>query len=378
MAVLALLAEWQGTVWAVTRAIIAGGGIVGLTTGRALLRAGMEVLVAEQAGAIRAAGATLGLWGNAVSVFDDLDVDVRSVGREAEMYFHGTSGQLLTVPEFGEEDHRYLLVHRASLNDLLAESVGYGNIRLEAAVAGFEEHEDSVTVRFSDGSAERADLLIAADGLHSKVRAQLFPGTEAQEHAGHRAWRAIVRAEHIDVPGDRLIVGGRHRTRGGYVHARDGSVFWLLSQFGAPAPAASVKEECLVRSSWLSDGTWDCKLTELVDATPEEDILRNQVMIVPALDRWVSRRVALIGDSAHAMSPHITAGASLGIEDVGVLRGNLSSDADLTAALQQYEADRLPRYRQSAVLSRAVEVTDTPEDFARNYAAFSHWLLTDC
>ena len=40
------------------------------------------------------------------------------------------------------------------------------------------------------------------------------------------------------------------------------------------------------------------------------------------------------------------------------------------------EADRLPRYRQSAVLSRAVEVTETPEDFARNYAAFSHWLLT--
>jgi hypothetical protein len=96
--------------------------------------------VAEQADAIRAAGATLGLWGNAVSVFDDLDVDVRSVGREAEMYFHGTSGQPLMVPEFGEEDHRYLLVHRASLNDLLAESVGYGNIRLSAAVVGFEEH----------------------------------------------------------------------------------------------------------------------------------------------------------------------------------------------------------------------------------------------
>jgi len=360
----------------VTRAIIAGGGIVGLTAGRALLRKGMEVLVAEQADAIRAAGATLGLWGNAVSVFDDLDVDVRSVGREAEMYFHGTSGQLLMVPEFGEEDHRYLLAHRACLNDLLAESVGYGNIRLSAAVAGFEEHEASVTVRFSDGSTERADLLIAADGLYSKVRAQLFPGTEAQEHAGHRAWRAIVKAEHIDVPDDRLIVGGKHRTRGGYVRARDGTVFWLLSQFGAPAPAASVKEECLVRSSWLTDGTWDCKLTELVDATPEEDILRNQVMVVPPLDRWVSRRVALIGDSAHAMSPHITAGASLGVEDVGVLRDNLSSDADLTTALKQYEADRLPRYRQSAVLARAVEVTETPEDFARNYAAFSHWLLT--
>lgn len=249
--------------YTVTRTIIAGGGIVGLTAGRALLRAGMEVIVAEKADAIRAAGATLGLWANAVRVFDDLDVDVRSVGREAEMYFHGTSGQLLETPEFGAEDHRYLLAHRASLNNLLAESVGYDNIRLEATVAGFEEDQDRVTVRFTDGSTEDADLLIGADGLYSKVRAQLFPGTDAQEHAGHRAWRAIVKAEHIGVPDDRLIVGGRHRTRGGYVRAPDGTVFWLLSQFGAPAPAASVKEECLTRSAWLTDGTWDCKLTEL-------------------------------------------------------------------------------------------------------------------
>jgi len=64
-------------------------------------------------------------------------------------------------------------------------------------------------------------------------------------------------------------------------------------------------------------------------------------MVVPSLERWVSSRVALIGDSAHAMSPHITAGASLGVEDVGVLRGKLSPDADLTTALKEYEADRL-------------------------------------
>jgi len=170
--------------YTVTRTIIAGGGIVGLTVGRALLRAGMEVIVAEKADAIRAAGATLGLWANAVRVFDDLDVDVRSVGREAEMYFHGTSGQPLKTPEFGEEDHRYLLVHRASLNNLLAESVGYDNIRLEATVAGFEEHQDGVTVRFTDGSTEDADLLIGADGLYSRVRAQLSPGTDDKNTPG--------------------------------------------------------------------------------------------------------------------------------------------------------------------------------------------------
>jgi 2-polyprenyl-6-methoxyphenol hydroxylase-like FAD-dependent oxidoreductase len=98
------------------------------------------------------------------------------------MYFHGTSGQLLETPEFGAEDHRYLLAHRASLNNLLAESVGYDNIRLEATVAGFEEDQDRVTVRFTDGSTEDADLLIGADGLYSKVRTQLFPGIDAQEN----------------------------------------------------------------------------------------------------------------------------------------------------------------------------------------------------
>jgi 2-polyprenyl-6-methoxyphenol hydroxylase-like FAD-dependent oxidoreductase len=233
-------------VYTVTKTIIAGGGIVGLTAGRALLQAGMEVIVAAKADAIRAAGATLGLWANAVRVFDDLDVDVRSVGREAQMYFHGTSDQLLKTPEFGEEDHRYLLAHRASLNNLLAESVGYDNIRLEAAVDGFEEDQDRVTVRFTDGSTEDADLLIGADGLYSKVRAQLFPGTDAQEHAGHRAWRAIVKAEHIGVPDDRLIVGGKHRTRGGYVRAPNGTVFWPLPGF--PPYGFSGRAELVVLS----------------------------------------------------------------------------------------------------------------------------------
>jgi 2-polyprenyl-6-methoxyphenol hydroxylase-like FAD-dependent oxidoreductase len=173
-------------VYTVTRTIIAGGGIVGLTAGRALLRAGMEVIVAEKADAIRAAGATLGLWANAVRVFDDLAVDVRSVGREAEMYFHGTSGQLLRTPEFGEEDHRYLLAHRASLNNLLAESVGYDNIRLEAAVAGFEEDQD----RFA-AHPKRAQRARRPSSFSILRRSRLVgrPAPRSRAATGTASWR---------------------------------------------------------------------------------------------------------------------------------------------------------------------------------------------
>jgi 2-polyprenyl-6-methoxyphenol hydroxylase-like FAD-dependent oxidoreductase len=88
-------------VYAVTSAIIGGGGIAGLTAGRALLRAGVEVVGAEKADAIRAAGAALGLRANTVRVLDDLDADVRPAGREAQMYCRGTSGRLPGTPESG-------------------------------------------------------------------------------------------------------------------------------------------------------------------------------------------------------------------------------------------------------------------------------------
>ena len=161
-----------------------------------------------------------------------------------------------------------------------------------------------MTVRFTDGSTEDADLLIGADGLYSKVRAQLFPGTDAQEHAGHRAWRAIVKAEHIGVPDDRLIVK-QQAPNPGWLRPRPRRhrVLAAVAVRGRrQAPAASVKEEVPTRSAWLTDGTSDCKLTELIDATPKK-------IICPTTRSWSSRRstrsksqrVALIGDSAHAM-----------------------------------------------------------------------------
>jgi 2-polyprenyl-6-methoxyphenol hydroxylase-like FAD-dependent oxidoreductase len=355
------------------QAVVIGAGIVGLTTGIALRRAGVDVTIYEHAPEIRAAGASLGLWANALAVFDELGIgeQVRAIGKPSEMYFHGPDGQRLDPPEFDAADHQFVLVPRSELNELLADAAGRENIRLGTGFVEYDEHPDHVTVRLSDGSRTNADVLIGADGAYSAVRAQLVPDSAAQEHVGHHAWRAVIQAPDISVPENRLLLG-HHATRGGYLLNYDGAVYWLVNQFNSPPPTGSRKQQALDRAVHLDQGI----LTELIAATPEEKILHNQIMLVPPLPHWVSGRVLLAGDSAHAMSPHITAGATLGIEDAALIGRLLRPGVDVPSALAAYEASQLPRYAEVARLSAAVEHAPTPEEFAWHYAAFTHWMIS--
>jgi 2-polyprenyl-6-methoxyphenol hydroxylase-like FAD-dependent oxidoreductase len=266
-------------------------------------------------------------------------------------------------------------VHRAKLNDLLAETTGHDNIRVNTRFVRYEERPDHVVAHFADGSSEECDLLVGADGAYSVVRAQLVPGSEAREHVGHHAWRAVIPAGEVAVTSDVMVVG-HHGSRGGYARTHDGGAFWLLSQFNAPSLTGTVKQQCLERAGHLDDDGWNSTLTRLIESTPDDRILHNQVMVVPPLSRWVSARVALAGDAAHAMSPHITAGASLGVEDVALLAHHLSLHQDVPHALAGYEAERIPHYQEVARLSGAVEHSATPDEFAAAYATFSNWMTT--
>jgi 2-polyprenyl-6-methoxyphenol hydroxylase-like FAD-dependent oxidoreductase len=359
------------------RVIVAGGGIIGLTGAIALHRRGIEAVVHEQAPAIRAAGAGLGLWANAVAVFDELGLgeQVRTIGRPAEMYFRDHAGKQIHPPGFSDDDHQYLLVHRAKLNDLLADAVGRDNIRLNSRLVGYEETDTGVTARFGDGTTAEADVLVGADGAYSVVRSLLLPGSDAVEHKGHHAWRAVVRPP-AGVTIDRsVIVLGEERTRGGYVPTADGTVYWLVNQFGADPLRGTPKEQAAERAALLDTTGWNPALHALIASTPDDQVLHNQIMLVPPLPRWVSQRVVLAGDSAHALSPHITAGASLGVEDALLLARLLTSSDGVAAALAAYEQDRLPHYRKVGELAKAAEDSATPEEFAANYVAFSHWML---
>lgn len=360
------------------RVLIAGGGLVGLTAALALRRAGADVLVHEQAAEIRAVGAAIGLWRNALDVLTDVGLGdgVRALGTTVHTWFYDAAGTRFRAPDAAESDHTMLLLPRRELTRLLADAVTADRIRLGSAVTGFDERPGGVTVHLADGTTTDADLLLGADGVHSRVRERLLPGSRAEAHAGHHAWRAVVPTGDEPPQGSVLTVG-HHRTRGGYARTYGGNTTWMVNQFDCPPLTGTVKQQALLRAGNLNDDGWGEPLRRLIERTPDDRILRHQIMVVPRLSRFTGPRVALIGDAAHGLSPHISAGGTLGIEDVGVLARLLAGGPGISSALAAFDADRLPRYDTVHKLAAAVEQAGNAEEYARHYAAFSHWMLAE-
>lgn len=357
--------------------VIVGGGLVGLTAAASLKLIGHEVIVLEQAPRIRAVGAGIGLWANALREFDHLGIGpaIRDMGIEQNTWFFSPAGDPVRAPGYTDSDHRFLLVPRPELNNLLADTIGRDRIRLDAHVTGYTETGSDVVVHLANGETLRTDLLIGSDGVHSNVRKQLVPGSDVVTHFGHYAWRAIVPTGKQASEATVLTVGHR-RTRGGYASIARDRTMWMVNQFDAGPLTGSKRERALERARNLAEAGWNDELLSLIAETPEESILENQVTLVPELPRWTSTRVALIGDAAHGLSPHIASGGTLGIEDVGVLRSNLTAEAELEKALTTYERARSARFDTVREHSAAVEHAGDAVEFAQRYAAFSRWMLT--
>jgi 2-polyprenyl-6-methoxyphenol hydroxylase-like FAD-dependent oxidoreductase len=360
------------------RVIIVGGGLVGLTAAIAFKRLGAQVTLIEQAPEIRAAGASINLWKNALNVFDDLGIgeQIRATGVSLEAWFYDAAGKRYRAPGYDPEDYAFTLFPRPVLTNMLADAVGRKNIILNGKLAHFEEDADLVTITLTDGKQLQADLLIGADGVYSTVRRQLLPAYPAKEHEGHHVWRAVVAAGDEAVQNTILTVG-HHRTRGGLAKTAGDQVFWMINQFNSAQPTGTKKEEALRRAANLDEAGWGNSLIRLIEATPEDSIIFSQIMYVPELPFWVSKRVALVGDAAHGLSPHIAAGGALGIEDIHVLADALIAEPDISAALKRYEARRMPYFDTVRRFSNDVEQSADSKDYASRYAAFTHWMLND-
>ncbi|MDR7350627.1 2-polyprenyl-6-methoxyphenol hydroxylase-like FAD-dependent oxidoreductase [Glycomyces algeriensis] len=192
-----------------------------------------------------------------------------------------------------------------------------------------------------------ADLVVVADGVRSKLRAQLFPHYPGPAYAGYTVWRGLVPAEAADRIGvpTRLSETWGRGSRFGSAPIGDGRAYWYAFENAEPGAAHEHRVADLV--SRFAD--WHHPVPALIAATPTEALLRNDVYyLAEPLESFTAGIVALLGDAAHAVTPDIGQGACLAIEDAVVLAAELSA-AEVPAALRAYDAARRPR---AAALAR--------------------------
>ena len=364
------------------RALIVGGGIGGLTTAVALARTGMSATVLERSAFADETGAGIQLGPNATRALAQLGVldaiAATAFRPDVLRLFDGLSGtSLATVPlgQIAKERYGapYLTLHRADLHASLLAAC-----RAECAIelrSGFDATEaetlaEPVIVRGDDGTQVEGSILIAADGLWSRLRDRIAPDADLR-FSGATAWRALLPRGEVPAPFAAPEVGLWLGPRAHLVH--------YPVRGGKDLNIVAVVEGGSAKQGWSRRAEPDLLLPSFQRwAQPAKTLLEAvetwrcwSLFRLKPLPRWTDGRMALLGDAAHPVLPHLAQGAALAIEDAITLAASLkASGGDPAAAFPRYQSLRMDRaariQAQAARFGRMYHLRG-PAAFARNF-----------
>jgi len=335
------------------RVVIVGGGIGGLFAANALIARDIEVAVYEQAPTIGEIGAGVFLTPNSVRHLQRIGLEPAvekwgaRVGHESR-YFRHDGAPIAPVQVTDSSGWNATFgMHRADLVDMLASALPTGTVRSGHRCSGFEQDSETARVSFANGASAEADVVIAADGIHSELRPYVFPPSSPVFH-GSVAYRGLVPHERMpDWPTDRwqMWLGkGRHFLA---FPVRAGK---LINYVGF------VPTDEVMKESWSAPGDPDVLRQEFAGWDPRIEELLSEVQVTfrwalydrEPLPVWTRERLSLLGDAAHPMLPHLGQGANQSIED-GIALATILGRADratVPSALLTYERLRRERVAQ--------------------------------
>jgi 2-polyprenyl-6-methoxyphenol hydroxylase-like FAD-dependent oxidoreductase len=353
------------------RIIIAGAGIGGLTAALSLQARGHQVQVLEASREIRPLGVGINLLPHSMAVLNALGLEEALLAEgvaTAELVYFSKHGQRIWSEPRGRAAGYpvpQVSIHRGRLQGILLETararLGKAWIAADRRLIDFEQAPDRVTARFSSADGlvhvEQADLLVAADGIHSAARRQLFPQEGPPVWSGRTLWRGASWARPF-LSGATMIMAGHQ------------------DQKFVAYPVTPIRDDGLQLINWIAELASESPLPpqgwnragRLEDFLPAFEAWRFDWLDAPGLiraaeavfeypmvdrdplPRWSHGRVTLLGDAGHPMYPIGSNGASQAILDaqaLGEALGEPLGDArdreqDIPAALAAYDQARRP------------------------------------
>jgi 2-polyprenyl-6-methoxyphenol hydroxylase-like FAD-dependent oxidoreductase len=344
-----------------TRSVaIAGAGIAGLVAGLAFLRKGWQVHIYEQADSIRILGASIYIWENGLQVLEALGVFDQVVADAVEVRMRerrDANGELFGIENTASSGRLYLPLRKALLTSLQdAILVAGGQISSGMPSIGADP---SGILKFADGSSVKADLVIGADGINSRVRDSLDM-LEWRRPAGQYGYRAMIKrepGEETDEARSRICEHWNGSRRLLYAPStRDLVYIQLTSVRGDPAAGGPFD-----RASWTKTFP---HLKWIMDRIPSDG--KGDWFETVRLKSWTSGRVALIGDSASAQPPFLGQGGGVAMTSALSLADALSKQDDVLAGLAKWESDERRFVEWVQTVSRHYgQLARTPPAFRR-------------
>jgi 2-polyprenyl-6-methoxyphenol hydroxylase-like FAD-dependent oxidoreductase len=325
--------------------VIIGGGIAGLTTALALQNIGKQPIVFESAKTIKAIGAGLGLAANAMQAFNRLNImtEVIELGRILPLFtIYDQKGKQITKTDSKSISRKYgidnFTIHRADLHKLLFSKIDGQHVFTNKTAIDVEQKENSVIIKFHDGSSHETNFVIVADGIHSEIRKKLCPGS-LPRYAGYTCWRAI-----IDNPGMAYTESSEtwgSAGRFGIVPLAFNKLYWF-------ACINANQNDEKFKAFTIADlqnhfKNFHHPIPEILQKTSDEALIHNDIIDLKPINNYAFKNMVLIGDAAHATTPNMGQGACQAIEDAIILAAEINRTPDIQTAFLNFEKRRIKR-----------------------------------
>jgi salicylate hydroxylase len=355
------------------RVAIIGGGLGGLSAALALCAQGLHAQVYEQAHQLGEVGAGITLYPNGLRILERLGVgrQVSRIGTPLGAFrMHAHDGSPVSVERYSPEA-KPLGMHRGDLEAVLAAALPQGVVHTGWRCIDFAQHDQAAMVSFEGGVTVEADVVIAADGIHSVLQRHVVEPTEPA-FSGMVAYRGLIPATKLpDWPSDLVAWGGQGKHLMSYP-VRAGELINYVGvvpadeQMGESWSAAV--DPVSLAAQFANFNPQARRLVTAVDTTSVWGLYDRE-----PLARWTVGRLTLLGDAAHPMLPHMAQGTNQAIEDAMALATLLSgATADVAQALMHYQTLRRDR---TARVPQYARVNGMREDSALAVSLGHPWVL---